>query len=206
MRITKFGHACVRVEHEGRAVVIDPGSFTSPDATDGADAILITHEHADHCSPDLLQRAKAPVFTISAVSSQLPTSLDITVVEPGQHFSFSGFDVTTVGTMHAVTHPDSARLFNSGFVLFAGESSLYHPGDALTTPPVRVDVCCVPVSGPWLKLGEAIDFVRAVKAPRNLGIHDRMSSDAGLRIVDNQMGFLLPASLSFSRRGDGEDL
>ena len=28
MRITKFGHACVRIEHEGQVVVLDPGMFT----------------------------------------------------------------------------------------------------------------------------------------------------------------------------------
>ena len=48
MRITKFGHACVRVEHDGVTVVIDPGVFTDVEAVDGADAVLITHEHADH--------------------------------------------------------------------------------------------------------------------------------------------------------------
>ena len=30
MRITKFGHACVRVEHDGTTLVLDPGVFTEP--------------------------------------------------------------------------------------------------------------------------------------------------------------------------------
>ena len=32
MRITKFGHACVRLEHDGKVVVVDPGMFTDPEA------------------------------------------------------------------------------------------------------------------------------------------------------------------------------
>src|SRR6476660_8373695 len=36
MRITKFGHACVRVENDGRTVVLDPGMFTDVEALDGA--------------------------------------------------------------------------------------------------------------------------------------------------------------------------
>ncbi|MCW2768011.1 MAG: hypothetical protein JWO11_3970, partial [Nocardioides sp.] len=28
MRITKFGHACVRIEYDGKAIVLDPGVFT----------------------------------------------------------------------------------------------------------------------------------------------------------------------------------
>ena len=32
MRITKFGHSCVRVEHDGVTVVVDPGVFTDVEA------------------------------------------------------------------------------------------------------------------------------------------------------------------------------
>ena len=45
MRITKFGHACVRIEHDGKVVVVDPGAFTDAEAVDGATAVLVTHEH-----------------------------------------------------------------------------------------------------------------------------------------------------------------
>ena len=68
MRITKFGHACVRIEHDGTTVVLDPGVFTDPAAVDGADAVLITHEHPDHYLADNLRATDAPVFTIEAVS------------------------------------------------------------------------------------------------------------------------------------------
>ena len=36
MRITKFGHSCVRLEHDGTVVVVDPGMFTEAGAIDGA--------------------------------------------------------------------------------------------------------------------------------------------------------------------------
>ncbi len=81
MRITKFGHACLRVEHDGTTVVIDPGTFSEPESVDGADAILITHEHADHVDPKLLDRAGAPVFTIDAVAATLsPAHREATTV------------------------------------------------------------------------------------------------------------------------------
>ena len=60
MRITKFGHACVRVEHDGAVVVLDPGVWTDAEAVDGADAVLITHEHPDHYAPDHLRATEAP--------------------------------------------------------------------------------------------------------------------------------------------------
>ena len=71
MRITKFGHACVRLEHEGTVVVIDPGVFTDPEAMDGATAVLITHEHPDHFHPDNLAATDAPIHTIEAVAAKV---------------------------------------------------------------------------------------------------------------------------------------
>jgi L-ascorbate metabolism protein UlaG (beta-lactamase superfamily) len=35
MRLTKFGHACVRLEESGTTVVIDPGALTDPAAAQG---------------------------------------------------------------------------------------------------------------------------------------------------------------------------
>jgi L-ascorbate metabolism protein UlaG (beta-lactamase superfamily) len=211
MRIIKFGHACVRVEHEGVAVVVDPGVFTEVGALDGADAVLITHEHADHYLPDNLRATDAPVFTIDAVAAKIREDAPevaerVTVVAPGEEFD-AGLPVRAVGEMHAVIHPEMPRFFNSGYVLTAGAEKVYHPGDALTGPDEDVDLLCVPVSAPWLKASEAIDFARAVKAPRNLAIHDRIYSEAGLGIVDGHMNAFLPkAGQEYVRLADGEDL
>lgn len=57
MKLTKKGHACVRLEKGGRVLVIDPGAFSEEDAAFGADAILITHEHLDHFTEDRLRAA-----------------------------------------------------------------------------------------------------------------------------------------------------
>ena len=57
MQVTKMGHACIRLEKSGQTLVIDPGSFSDPDAVLGADAVLITHEHLDHFDEGSLRRA-----------------------------------------------------------------------------------------------------------------------------------------------------
>lgn len=211
MRIIKFAHACVRVEHDGVAVVVDPGVFTDVEALDGADAVLITHEHADHYLPDHLRATDAPVFTIDAVAAKIRDDAPevaerVTVVAPGQEFD-AGLPVRAVGELHAVIHPEFPRFFNSGYVLTAGDQKVYHPGDALTPPEEDVDLLCVPVSAPWLKAAEAIDFARAVHAPRNLAVHDRIYSEAGLGIVDGHMNAFLPdAGQEYLRLRDGEEL
>jgi L-ascorbate metabolism protein UlaG (beta-lactamase superfamily) len=211
MRITKFGHACVRVEHGDARLVIDPGVFTDPEAVDGATAVLITHEHPDHYLPDHLRATDAPVFTIEAVARRIREDAPdvaerVTVVSPGQRFD-AGLPVRAVGELHAVIHPEFPRFSNSGYVVTAGDRRVYHPGDALTPPDEDVDVLCVPVCAPWMRASEGIDFARAVKAPRNLAIHDRVYSEAGLAIVDGHMEAFLPKEgLSYARIPDGADL
>lgn len=211
MRITKFGHACVRVQGDGGVVVIDPGVFTDASALDGADAVLITHEHADHVHPDHLRERDVPIWTIAAVErllrEQAPdVAARVTVVRPGDRLEVAGTAVQVVGEKHAVIHPDYDRFDNSGYVLESGGASVFHPGDALTPPGRTVDVLLAPVSAPWLKVSEAIDFVREVAAPRSLAIHDRVYSDVGLDMVASHMANLLPEGQAFERREPGQDL
>jgi L-ascorbate metabolism protein UlaG (beta-lactamase superfamily) len=212
MRITKFGHACVRIEHEGATLVLDPGVFTDRAALDGADAVLITHEHPDHYLPDHLAAVDVPVFTIDAVAAKIradvPEVLErTTVVSPEQSFAAAGLPVRAVGELHAVIHPDYPRFHNSGYVVTAGTERVFHPGDALTGPGEAVDVLLTPVSAPWLKASEAIDFARAVGAPRNVAIHDRIYSEVGLGFIETHMSAFLPKEgLSYVRLQDGEDL
>ncbi len=210
MRVTKFGHACVRLEHAGARVVIDPGVFTEPGATDGATAILITHEHADHFHPDNLRATDAPIHTISAVAeairAQAPDVAErVTVVEPGELFDV-GVPVQVIGELHNVIHADIPRIFNSGYLLALGSSTVYHPGDALTAPDQTVDLLLTPSSAPWLRSEMAIDFVRKVGAPRNLAIHDRVYSEAGHGFLQMQMDQLIGEHQSYERIADGADL
>ena len=211
MRITKHGHACVRLEHDGRVLVIDPGVFTDAAVLEGADAVLVTHEHADHVHPDHLRGTDVPVWTIAAVErllrAQAPEVAErVTVVRPGDRLDVAGLAVEVVGEKHAVIHPDYDRFDNSGYLVESGERSVYHPGDALTAPPRPVDVLLAPVSAPWLKVSEAVDFVREVGAPVALGIHDRVYSEVGLDMVAAHMANLLPDGQAFERREPGEDL
>ena len=123
MRLTKFGHSCVRIEHDGTTLVLDPGVFTDAGAVDGADAVLITHEHPDHFHPDHLRRTDAPIFTIAAVAAQIREQR----ARPGRAgdgrrsrartSTPAAIPVTAVGELHAVIHPELPRFDNSGYLL-----------------------------------------------------------------------------------------
>jgi L-ascorbate metabolism protein UlaG (beta-lactamase superfamily) len=196
MTITKLGHACVRIEHDGHVVVLDPGGYTAPGAAEGATAVLITHEHADHLDLDQLRATDAPIWTIEAVRAQIaegdPAVAErVTVVAPGDRFD-AGLPVTAVGEQHAVIHPDIPRITNSGYLLEVDGTRVYHPGDALTPAGGDVDLLLLPVSAPWAKVSEVIDFGRAVGAPRTLAIHDALYGDLGLGLVRSLVGGMVP--------------
>lgn len=208
MRLTKFGHACVRIEHDGQVIVIDPGVFTEPEAVDGATAVLVTHEHADHWEADRLRRTDAVVQTIGAVAAQLPPDLgERTLVHsPGDRPEI-GVPTELIGEKHAVIYQDLPHFDNSGFLLDVAGTTVFHPGDALTVPDGPVDVLLLPVSAPWLKVSECIDYAIAVGAPRNVAIHEAVYSEAGLGIVTAHLQrFLEPHGQQLLRLASGEDL
>jgi L-ascorbate metabolism protein UlaG (beta-lactamase superfamily) len=209
MRITKFGHACIRIEHDGQVVVIDPGAFTEREAVDGATAVLITHEHVDHLHVDHLRATDAPVFTIDAVRAQIAeadgdVAERVTVVSPGEQVDV-GLPVTAVGELHAVIHEDLPRFYNSGYVVDAGSTRIYHPGDSFTPPGGPVDVLCLPIHAPWSKISEVIDFGRSVGATRSVAVHDGLLNDTGLSVVGRNLGILLGDG-GYERLVPGTDL
>jgi L-ascorbate metabolism protein UlaG (beta-lactamase superfamily) len=212
MRLTKFGHSAVRIEHGGTTLVLDPGIWSQQESVEGVDAVLITHEHPDHYAPDLLRAADAPIYTIDAVATQIregaaDLSERVTVVAPDETWTIGGIGVRAVGELHAVIHPELPRFHNSGYLLTAGDTTLFHPGDALTAPDAAVDVLLAPVCAPWMRVSEGVDFARRVGAARNVAIHDRVFSPEGLGVADAQFRrFLEAAGQEYVRLADGTDL
>jgi len=212
MRITKFGHSCVRLAADGHDVVVDPGAWSEREALDGVSAVLITHEHADHWDVEHLRATDAPIWTIQAVADKIgeadPTVAErVTVVRPGESFEVGPFSAEVVGEKHAIIHPELPTFFNSGYVLTAGGQSVYHPGDSFELPGRPVDVFCAPVCAPWAKMAEVLDLARDVAAPRTLGIHDMIYSDLGLALADDRFkAFLEKQGGSYARPASGTDL
>lgn len=193
MELTKHEHACVVFEKDGESIVIDPGSFSAGagDIIAGASAILITHEHYDHVNEEAITAALAArpglrVYAPSSLAGKFGAREDqFTAVSAGDSMTVSGFSVSVRGTRHAVIHPDIPVIQNVGYFV---DESVYHPGDAFYVPDVRVGTLLLPTSGPWMKIGEAADYVRAVRPDTLVQIHEMLLSDIGLGLVANLLG------------------
>jgi L-ascorbate metabolism protein UlaG (beta-lactamase superfamily) len=189
MQLTKYTHSCVRFDDGDRALVIDPGVFSeTATALDGAHAVLITHEHADHIdAPALIQAAKANtalrIWAPPAVAQSLTELGDqVTAVGAGESFDAAGFAITTFGGLHALIHPLVGTLVAN--VCYLVDGRVYHPGDSFTVPPVPVETLLIPIHAPWSKISEVIDFAAAVRPPRAYQIHDALLNDIGSGLVD----------------------
>src|SRR6201999_1005187 len=108
-----------------------------------------------------------------------------TPVAAGDELTLASFTVTVHGSEHAVIHRDIPAVANVGYLV---DGSLYHPGDAFFVPEVPVSVLLLPTSGPWMKIGEAADYVRAVRPQQIVQIHEMLLSDIGLFLADNLLG------------------
>ncbi len=209
MLLSRLGHACVRLQQDGMTLVIDPGAFSAPDALDGADVVLVTHEHVDHVVRDRLQaaltdRPELRVWTNRTVAGLLEGS-HVQAVNAGDNFSIDGvFEVQVHGEWHAVIHPEVPRILNVGFLV---NGTIFHPGDAFTVPDRPVDTLLVPVHAPWSKIAEVIDYIRAVKPRQVFPIHDGLLNETGLGLVDGLLGERGPGiGASYRRPAAGESI
>ncbi|WP_432561891.1 MBL fold metallo-hydrolase [Kineococcus sp. SYSU DK003] len=182
MELTKHTHATVVLAKDGASLLVDPGAYTpnTPDLLASADAVLYTHDHPDHVDVEALQAALAqrprlPVFGPASVADAVGGDA-VRTVSAGDTFEVAGFAVRVFGGRHAVIHPDVPLVQNVAFLV---DDEVFHPGDAYEVPGVPVEVLLLPTSGPWTKVAEGVDFVRAVRPRRAVAIHDLMLSDAG---------------------------
>ena len=210
MKITKYGHACLLVEKASRQLVVDPGCFSElPPDLSKIEAAVITHVHADHfdennlklvleANPDMKLYGPADVIAAagSLAAQTLPVESDLELGIAGMNLSFYHVD-------HAVIY-GSSPCKNLAVQV---DDQLYYPGDSLHVIEEKVQAVAVPLSAPWLKTSEYIDFALAMKAETFFPVHNGLLNAVGQQVMSRLLREKIEAAgKRFQFVEDGSDL
>jgi L-ascorbate metabolism protein UlaG (beta-lactamase superfamily) len=188
--LTKFTHSCVRLDDGDHTLVIDPGMFSELDAAlDGADGVLITHEHPDHVDVDRVRAAadadsRLRIWAPPNLAAALELGDQVVAVRPGERFEASGFGVQVFGGQHGLLHPTVPVVQNNCYLI---NETVYHPGDSVIVPTKPVQLLLLPIHAPWSSTADAMDFVVSVRAPKAIQIHDALLNQYGLSLVEGHV-------------------
>jgi L-ascorbate metabolism protein UlaG (beta-lactamase superfamily) len=207
MRLTKFGHSCLLVEEGGARVLLDPGTFSEGFETlEGLTAVCLTHQHVDHLDQErvrLLLDRNPGVRVVSDEGSAEAlgqAGADVEVVHDGDELALGGLTLRVAGRDHAAVHPEVPVVPNVGYLV---GGRLFHPGDSLTVPGEPVEVLAVPAGAPWLKLADAVDYLRMVRPRVAVPVHEKVLSEAGITAHYGQLEKLGGPGTVFTVLDDG---
>jgi L-ascorbate metabolism protein UlaG (beta-lactamase superfamily) len=189
MRVTKHEHACLVVEEQGHKLVVDPGMYSErlPELTNVV-ALTLSHVHDDHSFRPhveklLEQFPEIKIFGTQEVAEKLK-GLTVTVVYHVDRYEVGPFTFDFFGYFHQEIHRSIPLVQNFGLMV---NSELYYPGDSYTIPEVDVGTLACPSSAPWLKIGDVIDFVSAVKPRRSFPTHNALLSEHGHKLQNSRI-------------------
>ncbi|MGW4057024.1 MBL fold metallo-hydrolase [Amycolatopsis sp. NPDC004747] len=165
LSVTRIGHACQLVEIGGIRVLTDPWFTQAPTYYQGepvastvpalgrVDALVISHEHYDHCDLDALVDGGFDLGTPLIGPGTVATLArdkgfhDVRVVE--------AWEAATVGDLTVTATPGKHGVHEVTFVIQAGDRTVFFGGDSLRVPeldtiPDRfgpVDLAILPTNG-----------------------------------------------------------
>jgi L-ascorbate metabolism protein UlaG (beta-lactamase superfamily) len=186
MNITKYMHACLVIEKDNQRIVVDPGVWSTDFVIpENVTAVIITHEHPDHFDPEKLAAIfdKNPASVLIAhetITQKLPDHNSQAVIA-GETIDIGGFTLRFTGGEHAIIHTSYPTAVNLGVMI---DETLYYPGDSFAPAGAAVHTLALPVSAPWMRFSDAMDFMVTTAPQRVFPTHDAILSETGKALAD----------------------
>ena len=163
-----LGHASVKIWTQQQVVYVDPRNLDAEphDAT----AVLVTHSHSDHYSPDDIDGVSDANTVLLAPADVIADYGAGQVLEPNETVELPGMSITGVPayTIYSTRHPKANKWL--GFVVQMGARRVYCAGDTDLTEEVKalqdIDVAFLPVSGTFAMDAEDAAEATAYLQPR----------------------------------------
>jgi len=209
MKITKYVHACLSAEIDGKTYLFDPGVFSwesgtfEIDTLQRLDGVVITHEHPDHFHPPfvaaLLHKFPDVSFvTTPTVAKRLhdmgavhiftDSTGDIEVFSKKRHASLEPLDNT----------PENIAVHVAGQLTVGGDR---HDLEA------SKEILALTVTAPWGSMIAAADMALRLKPKAIVPIHDWHWNDkARAAAYDKLQGFFAGHDIVFHKPTDGQTI
>lgn len=208
MKVTKYTHSCVVIEHDNKAVLFDPGIYSwqsglvDVSLLPKLDTIIITHKHGDHMAEPFI---KALVTRYPDVQWIAPTDahadLQAWGVSKVKNTSDNNIDITEGS--HAPVEPFGIQVNNL----------VVHWCDAITMPgdthdiTTSKEVLLLPMQAPWGTTVRALQLALQIKPKYVLPIHDWMWNETWRQTCYERFNSILAQNnITFLSPKDGETI
>ncbi len=176
-KISWLGHDTFRIE-ASKVIYFDPFQIAGGPR---ADLIFLSHDHYDHCVPEVVEKLAGPE-TIIVTEKDCAANLEgltVEVMKPGDKKTIAGFEVEAVPAYNIDPdrqgfHPRQNAWL--GFIVDVDGVRVYHAGDTDHIPEMKllenIGIALLPVSGTYVMTAdEAVAAAKNIKPQLAIPMH-----------------------------------
>ncbi len=178
-----LGHASFQIKASGKIIYIDLkkyGKVVEP--SEKADIVLVTHGHADHCSPDKIMRVqKEDTVIVAPDNCSKRFKGDVRSLKPGEETEIDGIRIWAVEAYNHKRFKPSGKPWHPqgygvGYLINIEGKTIYHAGDTDLIPQMKklgsVDVALLPTGDKYtMDNAEAAEAALLIKPKIAIPMH-----------------------------------
>lgn len=176
MHITKYPQSCLKIEKDGRALLVDVGTLATQkySVSDFGkyDAVLFTHCHGDHFDKDVLaELANGGDITLYGNDDTAKAAGDeaIEVITDGEELVVAGFKIKAFNMEHCLMPDGSpAGIANTAYLI---DDTLLLTGDSTEKVDLKPKAVALPIFGPDISFKDAFTFARDHEVQEVIPVH-----------------------------------
>ena len=174
MQLTKYPQSCLKLEKDGRAVMVDVGTLATAQYSVAdfgeCEAVLFTHRHADHLDVDAFDDLVAAGMTAYG-NENVADAVGgdrVQVFGDGEELEVAGFGIKTFAMEHCLMVNGSKGVPNTGLLI---DDDLLLPGDSTEDVGITADKVALPIFGPDISPHDAFELATALRAKTLIPVH-----------------------------------